>query len=103
MGVSGFGIGFGVVIVLFVLLFVAAVVFIVVTVVRNANRARALGHDPLTMQTELAARVIDSPLLAAAPKPTLEQRLAELDDLRSRGVLTEDEYRAARQKAIDEL
>jgi len=96
----GVGLAFAGAIALFVLLFVAAVVLIVVMAVRNARKARELGHDPLTMQTELVARAMDSPLLAT-PKP-LEQRLAELDDLRARGVISEDEHRAARQRAIEE-
>jgi hypothetical protein len=82
----------------FGLLFTGVVVFIIVAAVRNAQKARELGHDPLTMETELAARAIDSSLLA--PAGTIEARLAELDSLRSRGIITEAEYAKARAEAI---
>lgn len=98
---GGVGIAMAIGFVVFGLLFVAVVVFIIVAVTRNARKARELGHDPLTMETELTARAIDSRLLAG-PRP-VEARLAELDDLRARGVITEDEYRVARQKAIGGL
>ena len=68
------------------------------TVSRNAAKARELGHDPLTMQTELAARAMDSGLLA--PQKSLEARLAELDDLRARGVITAEEHAKARADAL---
>jgi hypothetical protein len=36
----------------------------------------------------------------ASPAKTIEQRLAGIDDLRDRGVITEDEHTAARVKII---
>ncbi len=98
---GGIATWFGITLIVFVLLFVAAVVFIVVVVVRNASKAKSMGYDPLTMETEMAARAMQSPLLT--PAKTLEQRLAELDDLKARGVITADEHAAARQKALDGL
>jgi hypothetical protein len=71
---------------------------ILVMISRNAAKARELGHDPLTMQTELAARAMDSELLA--PRPSLEARLAELDDLHARGVITADEHAKARAEVL---
>jgi hypothetical protein len=50
------------------------------------------------MQTELAARAMDSELLA--PRPSLEARLAELDDLHARGVITADEHAKARAEVL---
>jgi hypothetical protein len=42
------------------------------------------------------------PGTATAPAPTgKEQRLRELDDLLGRGIIREDEHRAARQRIID--
>jgi uncharacterized membrane protein len=93
MGV-GFAIFFGIV----VLFIIAVAVVMVVMISRNAAKARELGHDPLTMQTELAARAMDSELLA--PRPSLEARLAELDDLHARGVITADEHAKARAEAL---
>lgn len=93
MGV-GFAIFFGIV----VLFIIAVAVVMVVMISRNAAKARELGHDPLTMQTELAARAMDSELLA--PRPSLEARLAELDELHARGVITADEHAKARAEAL---
>jgi hypothetical protein len=70
----------------------------IVLVSRNAAKARALGHDPLTMQTELAARAMDSSLLA--PQKSLEARLAELDELRARGVISAEEHAKARADTL---
>jgi uncharacterized membrane protein len=93
MGV-GFATFFGIV----VLFIIAVAVVMVVMISRNAAKARELGHDPLTMQTELAARAMDSELLA--PRPSLEARLAELDELHARGVITADEHAKARAEAL---
>ncbi|SRR5690606_25134112 len=93
MGV-GFATFFGIV----VLFIIAVAVVMVVMISRNAAKARELGHDPLTMQTELAARAMDSELLA--PRPSLEARLAELDDLHARGVITADEHAKARAEVL---
>lgn len=104
MGFSGFsvfGIGFVLMMVFAGLFFAAVITFMVIAITRNAKRARELGHDPLTMETELAARAIDSSLLA--PKPTIEARLAQLDDLLARGVITVDEYATARAEAISSI
>ena len=51
-----------------------------------------------TLQTELAIRAANSQMLA--PKKTVEQKLAELDGLLARGVITRDEYTQARLKAL---
>jgi hypothetical protein len=79
-------------------MFVAVFGTIVFVIVKNVQKARALGHDPFTMETELAAKAIDSSLLS--PAQTIESRLAELDGLRSRGIITEPEYAKARAEAI---
>ena len=83
---------------IFGLFFAAVLVLIVFSIVKNAQKAKAMGHDPFTLQTELAARAVDSRLLA--PEHTIENRLRELDDLHARGVITPDEYAKARAEAI---
>jgi len=93
-----FGAGFVVFFALVVLFIVAVVVAMIVMISRNAAKARELGHDPLTMQTELTARAMDSSLLA--PQKSLEARLAELDDLRARGVITAEEHAKARADTL---
>ncbi|GMA91863.1 SHOCT domain-containing protein [Homoserinibacter gongjuensis] len=92
------GAGFVIFFALAVLFIIAVAVVMVVMISRNAAKARELGHDPLTMQTELAARAMDSELLA--PRPSLEARLAELDDLHARGVITADEHAKARAETL---
>ena len=78
----------------FIVLFVAAVIFIVVTVVRNIGKARRSGLDPLTLQTDLAARVMNSDLLAAE-KPIAE-KLGDVDALLASGAITPEEHTTAR-------
>jgi hypothetical protein len=80
--------------------FMFLVVFgtIIFVIVKNVQKARALGHDPFTMETELTAKAIDSTLLS--PVQTIESRLAELNGLRTRGIITEPEYAKARAEAI---
>ncbi|MES2094702.1 MAG: SHOCT domain-containing protein [Actinomycetota bacterium] len=79
---------------------VAAVIIglgIVVTIalaVRNSARVRAAGHDPLTLRTDLAVKLLDSEALST--KATVEQRLKEVDDLLARGVISESEHSSAR-------
>lgn len=92
------GAGFVIFFALAVLFIIAVAVVMVVMISRNAAKARELGHDPLTMQTELAARAMDSELLA--PRPGLEARLAELDELHARGVITADEHAKARAEVL---
>ncbi len=82
----------------FGIIFVGIFTLIVYSIVKNVQKARQLGHDPFTMQTELAAKAIDSSLLA--PQNVIETRLTELEDLRARGVITEAEYAKARAEAI---
>ena len=83
---------------LFAVLFCTVVVFIITSTVRNARVLRKAGLDPLTAQSQLAARAGRSQLLS--PHRSLEERLAELDDLRERGVITAEEHAAARARAL---
>lgn len=78
-----------------VALFIATVfVVVIVTIVRNARRAKAAGHDPLSMQTDLAVRMLDSDLLA--PTEPIEARLARVDALRRAGTISAAEHAQAR-------
>ncbi|PZF55564.1 hypothetical protein DEJ23_11685 [Curtobacterium sp. MCSS17_008] len=74
------------------------IVAIVVVTVLRARRMAARGQNPWTMQEDLAYRAMQSQGLA--PTKTLEQRLAELDDLHRRGVISDDEHRGARAEAL---
>lgn len=95
---SGFDTMFTIASVVIALVFVAVVVLLV----KNVRKARAHGLDPLTMQTDLAARVMASDLLtpAGSPAPPLRERLAELEALHRDGVISDEEYDRARRSAL---
>jgi cytochrome c-type biogenesis protein CcmH/NrfG len=73
---------------------IAVIVLAVYRSTRMANR----GQNPLTLTEDLAFQATQSATLA--PVKSLEQRLAELDDLHARGVISDDEHRAARADAL---
>lgn len=104
--VPGPGDAFGVLVPLFVLVFVGVAVFAVVSAVRNYSAARRGGLDPMTAETDLAValkRKLDSDVRAQAASPvvkSLEERLAELDDLAARGVVTDAERADARARLL---
>jgi hypothetical protein len=90
---------------MFVVLFVVVGLFILVVfagVVTSLLRSRRVlrdnGLDPLAAPAELAVRLARGPL--AAPAKSLEARLAELDDLRRRGLITDAEHAEARRAAL---
>jgi hypothetical protein len=91
-----FLIAFGVV-ALFIL---AVLVMVVLAAVRSRRVLRESGLDPLAAHAQLAVRLADGPL-GTARRP-LEQRLADLDDLRRRGVITAEEHGAARSAALSD-
>ncbi|MEK6311922.1 MULTISPECIES: SHOCT domain-containing protein [Curtobacterium] len=93
-GFGAFGVLFGIVAAIIGLGFVAIIVSIVVRSSRMAKR----GQNPFTLQEDLAYRAMQSQTLA--PAKTLEQRLAELDDLHARGVISDEEHRVARADAL---
>ena len=94
VGGVGFDTLFVVVFALVGLLVVAGFVFVGYSMVRSARAAKRHGIDPFTSEAQLIAQAIDG------PRPTLEQRLAELDDLHRRGIISSDEHRDGRARAI---
>ena len=92
--------GFGVVFALFILVFVGIVVTGVVLGVRNYRKAKDAGVDIFTLQTDLAVKAANSQFLA--PAQSKEQRLAELDSLKAKRVINDEEYTAARIKILSE-
>ena len=65
---------------------------------RNLKVMREAGiDDPMTAGGQIAARLATEGF--GGGKST-EQRLAELDDLRARGVIDDDEYRTARARVL---
>ncbi|PJJ58466.1 hypothetical protein CLV56_2717 [Mumia flava] len=77
--------------------FFVVVAFMVIAVRRNVREARRHGLDPMTMETTAMARAIDGSMFAGK---SLEARLAELTSLRDRQMITQDEYEAARSRAL---
>ena len=75
---------------------VAGFVFVAYAIVRSARAARRAGVDPFTPDGVLLADAVRG--RAGTP---LEQRLAELDDLHRRGVISAEEHAAARRKALE--
>lgn len=69
-------------------------VFTLYSVVRNRSALRRAGYDPTTAGVQMATQ-----FLQGARKP-LEARLQELDDLHTRGVISEEEHSRARAKAL---
>ncbi|WP_022902855.1 SHOCT domain-containing protein [Curtobacterium sp. B8] len=93
-GPGAFGVVFGLVAVVIGLGFVAMIVTVAVRSARMAKR----GQNPFTLQEDLAHQAMQSKTLA--PDKSLEQRLAELDDLHARGVISDEEHRLARAEAL---
>jgi hypothetical protein len=84
----------------FAVFFVLVLVLVVTTFVRSRKVLRDSGIDPLAAHAHVAARLAAGPL--GTPARSLEQRLAELDDLRHRGLITAEEHEAGRRAAITE-
>lgn len=83
------------------------VIIIVVGVVSFAVRAAVLskgGLNPFTAREQLAAKLArDLDRRSAVPPPrTMEERLAELDDLHRRGVISDQERHDARAKILSD-
>ncbi|MFC8732745.1 hypothetical protein ACFT5B_09825 [Luteimicrobium sp. NPDC057192] len=77
---------------------VLTAVLIVVLAVLRAVRLRKAGIDPLSTEGELTAHALRGDLPTAAR--TLEARLAELDELARRGLITADEHATARRDLL---
>lgn len=88
---------------LFWVAFVGAAIFIVYSAVKNYRLARSRGYDPVTMETDMATRLMDSQLMQPAAQGaagTVEERLTEIDGLHERGVISAEERAAARAKIL---
>jgi len=83
---------------LFIVFFIFVVTMIVISAVRSRAALKQAGLDPMAAEAQIAGRLANSTVLA--PTQPLEARLTELTDLRSRGVISEDEYQTARSRAL---
>lgn len=87
----------------FVIVFVVAVfVMMVVGMFRNWRHLKREGIDPMTVNAQLVSQLSKSKLMdpADSPRPSLEQRLDELESLHRRGRITDEEYAEARRDAL---
>jgi hypothetical protein len=71
-------------------------VFTAVMIGRNGRVLRRAGIDPTTAGAQLAVRMINGQPAASSAS----SRLAELGDLRDRGLITAEEYDARRAQII---
>ncbi|MGA6126769.1 MULTISPECIES: SHOCT domain-containing protein [unclassified Microbacterium] len=114
-GMDGMASGFSAVFGLVLVLGIVGAVFGLVIRARKYRILSDAGIDPLTVDAQIAAKVLRSDALApaasepavatppAAPTPavpTIEQRLIELDGLRARGIISEEEHREARAAVL---
>lgn len=93
---------------IFAVFFIIALIGLAVSVyigIRKYAVIKKAGHDPLTVDAALAAKVLNSDMLRpapgraagdVAPAKSLEERLSEIDDLHARQVISDDERAAAR-------
>jgi competence protein ComGC len=100
MNASVVVVGIVVVFVLVVVMFVSVVLVIAVSASRSRRVLKDAGLDPLAAEAQLAAQASQSRLLA--PERTLEERLRELDDLHTRGVISDEERATTRARLLAE-
>jgi len=81
---------------------VCTIVLMVVATVRNRRVLRQAGLDPMTAGSQLAVRYLRGQPGQPAVR-SASDRLAELTDLRDRGLITPTEYDARRAQIIGEL
>lgn len=97
---------FSAVFALFAIVVLVGIGFSIYVGVRKYAILKQAGHDPLTVDAALAAKVLDSDLLRpgaavdAGPARSLEERLSEVDTLHARGVISDDERAAARASIL---
>ncbi|MGN8550954.1 UNVERIFIED_CONTAM: SHOCT domain-containing protein [Microbacterium sp. SLM126] len=103
LGEPGIFGGFSVIFAVFVVVVLVGIGLSVYIGIRKYMLIKQAGHDPFTVDAALAAKVLNSDVLRpgtavddAAPAKSLEQRLADIDALHERGVISDDERAFAR-------
>jgi hypothetical protein len=91
------GIGFAV----FAVFFVVVLALIVVSAVKRYRAAKAAGLDPFAADVQVMGKVHDSALLA--PERSIQERLAEVDELARSGSISAAERDAARARILGTL
>jgi hypothetical protein len=85
----------------FPFLFLATLGLIIFMAVRNYNKAKSMGKDPFTLQTEVIAKLADSKLLQG--EVSIEQKLSEADELLAKGTITQTEHADLRKSILKEF
>jgi hypothetical protein len=85
----------------FPLLFLATLGLIIFMAVRNYNKAKSMGKDPFTLQTEVIAKLADSKLLQG--EESIEQKLVKADELLAKGTITQAEHADLRKSILKEF
>ncbi len=86
---------------LFPFLFLGTIGLMIFIFVRNYNKAKSMGKDPFTLQTEVIAKLADSKLLEG--EEPIEQKLAKADELLSKGNITQTEHADLRKSILKEF
>lgn len=73
-------------------------VTVVGLIVYRSTRLMRRGQNPITLQEDLMTQAMRSQTLA--PRRSTEERLVELEDLHARGLISDDEHRAARMDLL---
>jgi hypothetical protein len=103
---SGFPSSFTTLFVIFIVIFVIAFVAAIGTAIWKSTVLRRGGLSPVVSKEQLEVKLAQSQLLqppsaqSSRQKPSKEQRLAEVDDLYRRGIITAEEHAAGRGKII---
>ena len=97
-GFGAFSLLFVVLSAIFLIFFLCAVGLIIFLWVKSYQAVKSQGVDPLSVPGQVVGRLAKSDLLAS--EGSVEARLQELDDLRARGVISDEEHRAARARVL---
>jgi Short C-terminal domain len=97
-GFGAFGDAFAVVAVLMLLMFLSALFRANRRIRMSRKVLRAGGVDPRTLGAQIAVNLAHGTALPSGM--TIEQHLTELKSLHERGTISDEEYAAARAKAI---
>jgi hypothetical protein len=87
--------------VIFPFLFIGTMAFIIFSITRNYRKAKSMGKDPFTLQTEVIAKLADSKLLDG--EEPIETKLAKADQLLKNGTITQAEYDEVRKNILKEF
>jgi hypothetical protein len=97
-GFGGFGLVASIILVFIVVMVISALIRSALRGSRNRKVLRAGGVDPRTLGAQIADQMAHGTALPSGM--TIEQHLAELESLHDKGTISDEDYAAARAKAI---